>query len=82
MFILEGDTIMEDINYVIEQAKESESKLNNKLATIQVGDARNLDFEDQSFDLVLMMGPLYHLVNKQDRMKALAEAHRVLKKDG
>ena len=47
-----------------------------------VGDARSLNLPDQSADIVLLMGPLYHLQNKDDRNKALIEAYRVLKKGG
>jgi len=47
-----------------------------------VGDARELDLPDGSFDLVLLMGPLYHLMNREDRKAVLNEARRVLKDDG
>lgn len=50
--------------------------------TAQVGDARRLEQPDESADVVLLMGPLYHLQNKADREKALFEARRVLKRDG
>jgi ubiquinone/menaquinone biosynthesis C-methylase UbiE len=49
---------------------------------IQVGDARSLNFEDGSADVVLMFGPLYHLVRKEERHRALSEANRVLKPRG
>ena len=52
------------------------------LASISVGDARATRFGDESFDVVLMFGPLYHLVEKRDRAKALMEANRVLKPGG
>lgn len=48
--------------------------------TAIVGDARKLDLPDKSADVVLLMGPLYHLQNRNDRKKALSEAYRVLKK--
>lgn len=41
------------------------------------GDARALPFADDSFDVVLVMGPMYHLPDAADRRKALAEAARV-----
>lgn len=47
-----------------------------------VGDARELDLPDKSFDMVLLMGPLYHLMNREDRLIALSEARRVLKSSG
>jgi SAM-dependent methyltransferase len=43
-----------------------------------VGDARHLDQPDASFDAVLLLGPLYHLVEREDRLAALAEARRVV----
>jgi SAM-dependent methyltransferase len=48
----------------------------------RVGDARELPFEDESFDAVLLMGPLYHLVEAEDRGRALQEAWRVLRPGG
>ena len=39
-------------------------------------------FEDESFDIVLNMGPFYHLVNACDREKCMKESLRVLKKGG
>ena len=52
------------------------------LSSITVGDARGTKFSDESFDVVLMMGPLYHLTDKRDRLCALEEAKRVLKPGG
>ena len=52
------------------------------LASITVGDARGTKFPDESFDVVLLFGPLYHLIDKRDRIKALEEAKRVLKPGG
>ena len=45
-------------------------------------DARALPRPDESADAVLLMGPLYHLQKTEDRMLALSEARRVLKKGG
>ncbi len=39
-------------------------------------------YKDEEFDVVLLFGPLYHLLEKQERKKCLNEVHRVLKKDG
>jgi len=52
------------------------------LASITVGDARGTKFPDESFDVVLLFDPLYHLIQKRDRIKALEEAKRVLKPGG
>jgi ubiquinone/menaquinone biosynthesis C-methylase UbiE len=47
-----------------------------------VGDARALEVADDSVDVVLLLGPLYHLTSVSDRARALAEAHRVLRPGG
>jgi len=46
------------------------------------GDARELADADASYDAVLLLGPLYHLTDRGDRLKALREAHRVLRAGG
>jgi len=47
------------------------------------GNALDLSrYQDESFDIVLVFGPLYHLHNEQDRMQAIREAMRVCKRDG
>lgn len=47
-----------------------------------VGDARDLDLADASVDAVLLLGPLYHLRRRPDRVRALAEARRVIRPGG
>ncbi|MCM1283416.1 MAG: class I SAM-dependent methyltransferase [Muribaculaceae bacterium] len=39
-------------------------------------------FEDNSFDVVLNMGPFYHLITESEREKCLSECIRVLRKGG
>jgi ubiquinone/menaquinone biosynthesis C-methylase UbiE len=50
--------------------------------TAAVGDARSLAEADASLDVVLLLGPLYHLTENGDRRAALAEARRVLAPGG
>ena len=50
--------------------------------TIERGDARALSFKDAFCDAVLMFGPLYHLTEREDRIRALRESHRILKSGG
>ncbi|MFE3634017.1 class I SAM-dependent methyltransferase [Streptomyces sp. NPDC059168] len=50
--------------------------------TARLGDARALEAPDASVDVVLLLGPLYHLPEREDRIRALAEAHRVLRPGG
>jgi len=47
------------------------------------GDARDLHFlDDDTFDITIMFGPLYHLHTQEERAAAFNEAKRVTKKDG
>ncbi len=47
------------------------------------GTALNLKrFEDNSFDLTLLFGPMYHLCTMDEKKKALSEAVRVTKQGG
>ena len=52
------------------------------LASAVHGDARSLPFTDASADAVLLLGPLYHLTERTDRMQALKEVARVLRPNG
>jgi ubiquinone/menaquinone biosynthesis C-methylase UbiE len=51
-------------------------------ATARLGDARALEEPDASADAVLLMGPLYHLQERADRLAAWREALRVLRPGG
>ncbi|MFW9992056.1 MAG: class I SAM-dependent methyltransferase [Candidatus Odinarchaeota archaeon] len=63
--------------------KIGELGLEANVSEIEIGDARNLSrFKDGSFDAVLLLGPLYHLVTEEDRIATLLEAKRILKGDG
>lgn len=66
----------------IKQARQFQDRAKHQLSSIRLGDARKLDFNDGSADIVLMFGPLYHLVRRRERMTALSEARRVLKRNG
>lgn len=66
----------------VEYAKEADKANINPITSIEISDARNIDRTDKSADIVLLMGPLYHLTDKEERIKALKEAFRVLKDDG
>lgn len=52
------------------------------VAHARLGDARQLPFDDASFDAVLLLGPLYHLVDRDDRVAAWREAARVVRPGG
>lgn len=58
------------------------NKKNPHLKTI-LGNALDLSMiKDNTYDIVLLFGPMYHLKKRSDQIKALAEAKRVTKKEG
>ena len=51
--------------------------------TIRQGNAMDLsDFADDTYDITLLLGPMYHLFTKEEQIKALSEAIRVTKRGG
>jgi ubiquinone/menaquinone biosynthesis C-methylase UbiE len=60
----------------------SSNQPEHPLASAMLGDARCLDWPDACADAVLMLGPLYHLTERSDRLQALREGFRVLKPGG
>lgn len=67
----------------VEQAwQASQAQPDHPLASVAVGDARQLDRPEASVDAVLLFGPLYHLTGRRDRVAALREAGRILRAGG
>jgi ubiquinone/menaquinone biosynthesis C-methylase UbiE len=66
----------------VTQARQAAAAAETRLASTEVGDARELAFPDASADAVLLLGPLYHLLEEAERMAALTEARRVLRPGG
>jgi ubiquinone/menaquinone biosynthesis C-methylase UbiE len=65
----------------VERAMVVSSEAGNPF-TVAQGDAGRLEQADASWDAVLMLGPLYHLTDREDRTRALAEAERVVRRGG
>lgn len=75
--------LVDPVDLHIEQAQEaSNQQPEHPIASISLGDARSLRCSSMSVDAVLLLGPLYHLIDKRERLLALSEAYRVLKEDG
>lgn len=69
----------------VELVKHNLEILRSKHENIKTwqGDARNLSFlDDNTFDITLLFGPLYHLHGEENKLKAFSEAKRITKKDG
>lgn len=65
----------------VRQAVELSASLDRGFEA-RLGDARNLDVEEDEVDCCLLLGPLYHLPEADDRAAALAEAVRVTRPGG
>ena len=75
--------LVDPVRRLVEQARAaSAAQPACPLASATVGDARSLPHSPGSADAVLLMGPLYHLPVREQRLAALREAHRVLKPGG
>jgi SAM-dependent methyltransferase len=68
--------------HVVTARAASAAQPSSALASAEIGDARAIPRFAASTDAVLMLGPLYHLIDAGDRARALAEAHRVLRTGG
>lgn len=69
----------------VELVKYNLGILKSKNSSVKAyqGNALNLRrFADESFDMTLLFGPMYHLYTEEDKQKALAEAKRVTKPNG
>ncbi len=60
----------------------SQIKMKSQKVVAKQGDAKKLKFADESFDIALLFGPVYHLFSHEDKLKAINEAKRVVKKGG
>ena len=67
---------------LVELARQRNDQATRKLVACDVADARALPDANESAAMVLLLGPLYHLVEAADRRAALSEAARVLKPGG
>ncbi len=73
--------LIEPVTKHIKLAEKRAKKLKNPFS-ITKGIAQKLPYENDNADLVILHGPLYHLQEREDRVTAILEAKRVLKKGG
>jgi SAM-dependent methyltransferase len=66
----------------VAEAQRRSAAAERPLVSCRVGDARALDVPAETVDVVLLLGPLYHLTDPGDRARSLQEAARVLKPGG
>jgi SAM-dependent methyltransferase len=77
-----GVHLLDPVEKHVRQAGEAAASHARPLLSIRRGDARALPFADASADVVLLLGPLYHLQEPEDRGQALREARRALRPGG
>lgn len=76
-------TAVDPVPYHVGILKQKIEKEDLKNLTVKKGDVLHLrKFPDESFDIILLFGPLYHLFSEEDKVGALKEAKRLLKADG
>ena len=68
------ELVKHNLDKIIEKDPNLEAYLGNALDLSR--------FEDESYDVILIFGPMYHLFTDEDRLKVLEEAKRVVKKNG
>ena len=75
-------TLVDPVAKHVTQAATAFAQQGHDRTRAELGDARTLRFADDSFDAVLMLGPMYHLISADQRSIALAEARRVTRAGG
>jgi ubiquinone/menaquinone biosynthesis C-methylase UbiE len=74
--------LVDPVPRLVEEARRRNAGMVCGVASLRVADARGLPFADNFAEMVLLLGPLYHLIEAADRHSALCEAARVLRPDG
>ena len=74
--------LLDPVPRLVAEAQRRSTAAPHALASCRVGDARALGMPGETADVVLLLGPLYHLTGPEDRAQALHEAARVLKPGG
>jgi hypothetical protein len=61
--------LIDPVPKYVEQARPASARQpDHSLASAEVGDARDLAHADANADAVLLLGPLYHLLEREDRL--------------
>jgi SAM-dependent methyltransferase len=74
--------LLDRVPRLVAEAQRRSAAAERPLVSCRVGDARALDVSAETVDVVLLLGPLYHLTDPGDRARSLQEAARVLKPGG
>jgi ubiquinone/menaquinone biosynthesis C-methylase UbiE len=73
--------LVDPVEKHIRQANKRSAKAKKPFKSL-LGEAQKLELPDDSAEMVILHGPLYHLQSKGDRIRTISEAKRVLKPNG
>jgi SAM-dependent methyltransferase len=74
--------LLDPVPRLVAEAQRRSAGATRPLVSCRIGDARALELPGDTADVVLLLGPLYHLTDPGDRARSLHEAARVLKPGG
>jgi SAM-dependent methyltransferase len=74
--------LVDAVPRLVAEAQRRSAAAEQPLRSCRVGDARALEIAGDFADVVLLLGPLYHLTDRADRLRSLDEVARVLKPGG
>ena len=74
--------LIDPVPRLVAEAERRSRLAERPLTSCRIGDARALELAADTADIVLLLGPLYHLTEPSDRGQALRELKRVLKPGG
>jgi SAM-dependent methyltransferase len=74
--------LIDPVPRLVAEAQRRSRAAARPLVACRVGDARAVEMTGETADVVLLLGPLYHLTQSGDRAQALHEVARVLKPGG
>ena len=76
-------TCVDPVNYHLGILRQKKERLDLQHMTIRQGNALDLSkYPADHYDIILCLGPLYHLFTEEDKVKALTECRRILKPAG
>ncbi len=74
--------LVDPVPQLVAHARALRNVRGRQIESCTQGDARALNRADRSAEVVLLLGPLYHIIDAGERQRALKEAYRVLAPGG
>ena len=74
--------LVDPVQRLVDEAQRRSDASQSPIRSCRLGDARKLEFADDAADGLLLLGPMYHLTQQAERLRAVREAYRVLRPGG